>query len=335
MEENKQLLEDCSISIEDFNSSGYSYEELEEIYKDYQSFKKELEPVAKYAIERLYEIDKDKLHSVRHRIKDEKHLIEKIIRRKTEFPEREKVTVENYKKEITDLIGVRALHLYKKDWLCIHQFINDVWKPKNKTIAYVKNGEAGEIYKKYGCEVRVKKPIDYKSIHYVISSRPCDKEYMIEIQTRTIFEEGWSEIDHKIRYPNKMKDPVLDQFLGIFNNFAENANQMGSYVKMLNDHLKEKNKLIDDLSSKIKTLDIAMEEKELLEKELVKLREEKILPFSLGDNLTTISAGSGQYDGTLKSLGPAQLNMSGCDTISANELNKLHESTKQSGGKSK
>ena len=90
--------------------------------------------------------------------------------------------------------------------------------------------------------------------------------HIAEIQVRTIFEEGWSEIDHKIRYPYDADNPVLGQFLVVFNRLAGSADEMGSFVKLLKrkldsmiaeteasieqskNEVSEKNRLIDDLT---------------------------------------------------------------------------------------
>jgi len=61
------------------------------------------------------------VHSVKYRIKEPEGLIAKIIKKKLEEPNRE-ITSQNYFHQITDLIGVRALHLFKDHWPFIHRF---------------------------------------------------------------------------------------------------------------------------------------------------------------------------------------------------------------------
>ena len=39
----------------------------------------------------------------------------------------------------------------------------------------------------------------------------------VEIQVRTVFEEAWSEIDHIMRYPYDVDNPIITEYLGIFN----------------------------------------------------------------------------------------------------------------------
>lgn len=58
------------------------------------------------------------VHSVRYRIKKLERVIEKIIRKRIEDPDRI-IDLSNYTKVITDLIGIRALHLFKDNWQSI------------------------------------------------------------------------------------------------------------------------------------------------------------------------------------------------------------------------
>ncbi|MCX6765948.1 MAG: RelA/SpoT domain-containing protein [Candidatus Moranbacteria bacterium] len=204
--------------------------------KDYKKIKKELNLIARYIEEKLHTLDI--VHSVRYRIKDSEHLLAKIIRKKIEDPKRE-ITIHNYKSLITDLIGIRAIHLFKEDWVFIHKFIEDNWDLHEQPLAYIREGDAGpcvEEYKKYKCNVELH-PHGYRSVHYLIQSRPGRDPYIAEIQVRTIFEEGWSEIDHTIKYPNSIADPLLNKFLDTFNVLAGNSDQMGSFVRRLKDDL--------------------------------------------------------------------------------------------------
>ena len=55
------------------------------------------------------------VHSVRWRVKDAEHLAEKIVRKRSEGnPKYEDISLENYFERVTDLVGIRALHLFKE-----------------------------------------------------------------------------------------------------------------------------------------------------------------------------------------------------------------------------
>lgn len=231
------------ISEKDFESTKLRWEDLQSIKKDYRKIKKELNLIARYMEEKLHTLDM--VHSVRYRIKDTEHLLAKIIRKKIEDPKLE-ITVHNYKSLITDLIGIRAIHLFKEDWVFIHKFIEDSWDLHKQPFAYIREGDASSCVEEYGnykCGIKVH-PHGYRSVHYLIQSKPSRDPYIAEIQVRTIFEEGWSEIDHTIRYPNNIVDPLLNKFLDTFNVLTGNSDQMGSFVRNLkNDLLKGTEKI--------------------------------------------------------------------------------------------
>jgi ppGpp synthetase/RelA/SpoT-type nucleotidyltranferase len=230
------FLEKFDISEKDFESTNLKWEDLQSIKEDYKKIRKELDLIARYIEEKLHTLDI--VHSVRYRIKDSEHLLAKIIRKKIEDPERE-ITIDNYKSSITDLIGIRAIHLFKEDWVFIHKFIEDNWDLQEQPFAYIREGDAGpcvEEYEKYKCNVKLH-PHGYRSVHYLIQARPGRDSYIAEIQVRTIFEEGWSEIDHTIKYPNNIVNPLLNKFLDTFNVLAGNSDQMGSFVRRLKDDL--------------------------------------------------------------------------------------------------
>ncbi|MFA9372349.1 MAG: hypothetical protein ACERIH_11625 [Labilibaculum antarcticum] len=288
------FLEHFNFSQSDFESTGLDWDNLVKIKEDYELFQKELSPHANSLIEAFHHVKT--IHSVRFRIKNPTHLIEKIIRKKIEEPERV-IDINNYRTEITDLIGLRALHLFKEDWVNIHHFITANWNLQIKPIAYYRNGDSSEhieVFKKFGCEVK-EHPFGYRSVHYLVETSPDKTTYISEVQVRTIFEEGWSEIDHKIRYPYYKDNRLLSQFLVMFNRLSGNADEMGSYVQYLKKELDSRDKeskeavekqisIINDLKEKIKELELKPQIAKQLEtnlNEILKLPTHNISNFEL------------------------------------------------------
>ena len=141
------------------------------------------------------------VHSIRSRMKDEEHLREKLIRKAGKG---EQIEADKLLSRITDLAGVRVLHLYQAQFLDIHAVINDQiqrgdWYLLEPPIAYTWDPECTEFFENAGvrCELKAS---HYTSIHYVVKPR-ADSTLSCEIQVRTLFEEAWGEIDHKINYP--------------------------------------------------------------------------------------------------------------------------------------
>ena len=59
--------------------------------------------------------------------------------------------------------------------------------------------------------------------------------YYLEIQGRTLFEEGWSEIDHDIVYPYYKDDEMLTEFSGLLNRLSGMADEMSSYFRKMKE----------------------------------------------------------------------------------------------------
>ncbi|MDQ3817227.1 MAG: RelA/SpoT domain-containing protein [Acidobacteriota bacterium] len=141
----------------------------------------------------------------------------------------------NYEDRITDVIGVRVLHLFKEEWAGIHDYITEIWELKEMPIAYVRKGDRDELinlFKDKGCLVK-NHQYGYRSVHYLVKSQPSKELHVTEVQVRTIFEEGWSEIDHRVRYPYHRDDPALLAQSRILNGLAGSADDMGTELRKL------------------------------------------------------------------------------------------------------
>ncbi|TMP43399.1 hypothetical protein CWB96_02390 [Pseudoalteromonas citrea] len=232
-----------NITPEDWNDSLVEWDTLIEIGRDHFNKieqRKETAELFARIIQRC-----PKVHSVRWRVKDPEHLMEKIVRKtlkgKESFNEQYKeISKDNYHEIVTDLVGVRALHLFKDDCFEIDEYLRDKWNTKEKPIYYIRGGdETDEGLERFDIKQH---PAGYRSTHYVFESQPLNQKVYSEVQVRTIFEEGWSEIDHKVRYPNFSDNDQVVYFLRIFNRLAGSADEMGSFVKELVNELDETNK---------------------------------------------------------------------------------------------
>jgi putative GTP pyrophosphokinase len=269
-----------------------AWSDLEAIYGDYIGKSNELIPTGNLITEHLRQIKE--VHSLKMRIKDPEHLIEKIIRKKEKEPERE-INISNYQTEITDLVGIRALHLFKDDWVCIHEAITSIWELHESPVANIRKGDPENVFRDKGCEI-VEHQAGYRSVHYVLVSRPTKKQpVMAEIQVRTIFEEGWSEIDHQLRYPYETNDVMVTEYLAVFNRLAGMADEMGAFIKLLRTEMvrresefkkqieereQEKEKNIRELEDVKKKLEAETDEKKKLQDVIDRLRSQP--PRDLG-----------------------------------------------------
>jgi ppGpp synthetase/RelA/SpoT-type nucleotidyltranferase len=221
-------------------------------------------------------------------VKDPEHLIEKIIRKN--LVSSEKITLKNYREKLHDLIGLRAIHLYKEDWESIDLQIRKRWGDRlhGKPVANIREGDSPEFIKLFedaGGQIR-KHQYGYRSIHYILTFNSDNQnKFYAELQVRTIFEEGWSEIDHDIRYPYQQENPLYKEYLGILNRLAGASDEMATMLKFLDKDQNEKVNLINELTDQL-NLQIEVDQKriqaiDLLKNNLVKLA----LPHEIEEEL--------------------------------------------------
>ncbi len=141
------------------------------------------------------------IHTMKSRMKEEDHIEEKIQRKQREGIDVARANVFN---EITDMAGLRVIHLHQAQFTPIHECIqrqvtSGDWVLFEDPKAYTWDLESKAFFEKHGLKVQIKESF-YTSIHYVVKPRR-DSVATCEIQVRTLFEEIWGEIDHSINYP--------------------------------------------------------------------------------------------------------------------------------------
>lgn len=223
------------INRETWEAASIEWETLRIIGGDYERYAPQLGEYAGMLARVVQQYDG--VHSVRWRIKDPEHVLEKIVRKRAEKSDKYLViSLENYYSIITDLVGIRALHLFKNEALAIDASIRDNQQliDTEQPMVYTRKGDivSEDVFPKDRF-VHREHPAGYRSVHYIVQAQPQKRQVYAEVQVRTIFEEGWSEIDHRVRYPNFTADEMVNVFLAIFNRLAGQADEMGSFVQAL------------------------------------------------------------------------------------------------------
>jgi putative GTP pyrophosphokinase len=264
-----------SLTTETLKEIGLAVHDLAAIYRDYITLMPNLAIHGTHLAEYLRR--EPLVHSVRVRVKDPEHLLEKIIRKRREQPDRV-ITVQNYRDEIRDLIGLRAIHLVKEDWGAIHDYIIRNWGLAETPEANIREGDSRAWWAEYvkrGCIVKEKEA--YRSVHYIIKSSPALEPLLAEIQVRTIFDEGWSELDHQIRYPNGTNNATLISFLLLLNRLTGAADELASGIRVLDTELAVRqtaaNYAIEELKRRVHELALAEHEKKELQATIESLRK--------------------------------------------------------------
>ncbi len=246
------FLSTYNLTETDLQEAKITWEELETIAAEYQKIEKLMHDLGKDFIdEYLYEIEQGGIHSYRYRTKEPGHLLEKIIRKRKESMEKYgHLDHTNYYKYVTDLIGIRVFFLYREDWVHFHRYLTNKFEnnPENYIVDRLKDfdedpahyyiAEKPKVYKRGGdTKIYDGEEIDiitdgiYRSLHYIVKY----KGYYVEIQGRTLFEEGWSEIDHDIVYPYYKDDEMLQDYSKLLNRLSGLADEMSSYFRKIRE----------------------------------------------------------------------------------------------------
>jgi ppGpp synthetase/RelA/SpoT-type nucleotidyltranferase len=233
-----EFLNKNGIAKDSWDGSELSWDELEQISEDHNANKPHLLQAAQFFANIIQGFQS--VHSVRWRVKDTGHLLAKIIRKKSEGSNKySDINASNYMSKITDLVGIRVLHLFKDDCFEIDRCLREVWEPIEPPVAYMRTGDPKNLIERFRISnIETKDhPYGYRSVHYIVETKPTKRSVIAEIQVRTIFEEEWSEIDHRVRYPNFSDDQLVAYFLTILNRLAGSADEMGTFVQELTSAL--------------------------------------------------------------------------------------------------
>ena len=106
---------------------------------------------------------------------------------------------------ISDLVGLRIVCLYEDDIEKISKVLEDQFEVVSVTdkIASIENTEGSFGYKGLHCDIKLKNP------RLELPEYGAYGDLCFEIQIRTIVQDSWSVLDHKIKYkksiPNRLK----------------------------------------------------------------------------------------------------------------------------------
>ena len=148
------------------------------------------------------------IHSLKWRVKEPNHLRDKLLRKLLKAKKNKElfsVTRENLFTKITDLAGVRILHLYTAQMREIDPQIRALLDEEEYRItegpfARTWDDENRAFFESIGIEAQESEEL-YTSVHYVVETGSKEK-LTAEIQVRSLAEELWGEVAHTINYPH-------------------------------------------------------------------------------------------------------------------------------------
>lgn len=202
-----------------------------------------------HEIRRLFRTDpgfpEDSTYTIKHRIKGEERLIEKINEENKKRESTSLIDSKNYQDKINDILGMRVVCFRRSDVEKVEKYfrslkeekkLNFVRKPEKKQPPFLWIQNPKEKLPK----LKDLQYSGYSSIHYVIKPGKGFKlpkelsSLRCEIQVRTILEEAWGEIDHKYRYEIKRKGvdipSAIDRGFRAFSAYLQAASVQAEYL---------------------------------------------------------------------------------------------------------
>ena len=163
------------------------------------------------------------IHFIKYRLKSPERLRTKLIKKAMECKRgrRFAITSKNLFEKINDLAGIRILHLHTNQIHDINLHIKRILKQIKIRIiegpvVHCWDRDYENLFKKFGIAIKLAKDTKaqeslYTSVHYVLAANERTK-ISFELQVRTLADEIWGEVSHKVAYEEAEPDThVKDQ----------------------------------------------------------------------------------------------------------------------------
>jgi len=161
------------------------------------------------------------IHFIKQRVKGATHLRDKLKAKALEEKRAGNmpaINVGNLFEKITDLAGVRILHLYTDQIESINKRVVAILAEQKYIlvegpIAYIWDNEADQYFKRLGIATELRETM-YTSVHYVIELSTASR-VRCELQVRTLADELWGEVSHTVDYPKPTKSIACKEQLKV------------------------------------------------------------------------------------------------------------------------
>lgn len=155
------------------------------------------------------------IHFIKFRLKDPQHLRDKLTRKAVQG---EIIDTSNLFAKITDLAGIRIIHLHTSQMEAMHKAILAILDEQQlrlveKPSANCWDVEYESIFKSFGIAPRSRGSM-YTTVHYVIRANQKTK-VTCEVQVRTLMDEVWGEVSHRVNYPKESPSSVCQDQLKV------------------------------------------------------------------------------------------------------------------------
>ena len=161
------------------------------------------------------------IHFIKHRVKDEDSLRAKLERQVFSAEAEsvgEPIDASNLFDRISDLAGIRIIHLHTDQLVSIHPLILEILEEEQLRVAssptaYCWDVEYQELFEKIGLKTEPRQSM-YTTVHYDIEANRKTR-IRCELQVRSLMDEVWGEVSHRINYPKESSSVACQDQLKI------------------------------------------------------------------------------------------------------------------------
>lgn len=161
------------------------------------------------------------VHSLKHRVKEPSHLRDKLTRKLVAAKENGRefgINCDNLFEKINDLAGLRILHLHTMQIRAIHKQLMDLFEEQKYTLieeptANCWDVEFENLFRSFGIATESRDSM-YTTIHYVLEANQRSK-LTCEIQVRSLMDEVWGEVSHRVNYPHESSSQACQDQLKV------------------------------------------------------------------------------------------------------------------------
>ena len=193
------------MATSDTKISPENERQIDSVVTFFESNMKRFDSLAKSLHSCLLEDDElsDMIHFIRHRVKNPDSLRGKL-RRIAGESEGEPINESNLFGRITDLAGLRIIHLHTDQIKAMHPRILAVleanrYRVVSKPVAYCWDVEYKTLFQDVGLHTKEADKL-YTTVHYDIQSSHRTP-ITCELQVRSLADEVWGEVSHRVNYP--------------------------------------------------------------------------------------------------------------------------------------
>lgn len=148
---------------------------------------------------------RDMIHFIKHRVKAAESLKAKL-RRLAGEDDGEIIDESNLFRRITDLAGLRIIHLHTDQIARMHPLILRIleenrYRVLGEPVAYCWDVEYEKLFEDVGLRTKQADSM-YTTVHYDIQAS-AEKPITCELQVRSLADEVWGEVSHRVNYPTE------------------------------------------------------------------------------------------------------------------------------------